>query len=274
MVEHRVCDHYQPKLRAALDCVDAGTLWDESDPNAVGAIVLHMAAHLRGVTRMLSTGSARSEPLEEVFPVTGQTPNELVAELTAASDEFRAAIGECRRRQSLPDNVTVQRILHLMEHLGYHTGQVVYAIRAKTGREFRFAQTGLDEAAERRLVERDRLIITKEERFDKVKEIVREDLEGHFGALFAFDPIVVHPAVDEFGDGDGEVYLRILIIFDGDQDQLDPDWTSGLIPRIRPSLFAVGVKEYPVPSFIKRTEWQSMLPKWRRLHPEVPLETG
>ena len=44
-----------------------------------------------------------------------------------------------------------------MEHLGYHTGQVVYAIRAKTGREFRFAQTGLDEAALRRLVEHDRL---------------------------------------------------------------------------------------------------------------------
>ena len=115
---------------------------------------------------------------------------------------------------------------------------------------------------------------TEEERFDKVKEIVREDLEGHFRDLFAFDPIVVHQAVDEFGDGDGDVYLRILIIFDGDQDRLDPGWTSGLIPRIRPKLFDVGVEEFPVPSFIKRTEWQTMLPKWRRLHPEVPLETG
>ena len=157
VVERRICDHYLPKLRAALDCVDAGTLWDESDPNAVGAIVLHMLAHLRGVTRMLSSGSAGSEPLDELFPVTGQPPDDLVAELTAASREFRAAIRECRHRPSLPDDVTVQRILHLMEHLGYHTGQVVYAIRAKTGREFRFAQTGLDEAALRRLVEQDRL---------------------------------------------------------------------------------------------------------------------
>ena len=23
VVEHRICDYYQPKLRAALDCVDA-----------------------------------------------------------------------------------------------------------------------------------------------------------------------------------------------------------------------------------------------------------
>ena len=115
---------------------------------------------------------------------------------------------------------------------------------------------------------------TKEERFDKVKEIVRKDLEGHFRDLFAFDPIVVHQAVDEYGDGDGEVHLRILIIFDGDQDRLDPGWTVGLIRRIRPKLIAVGVEEFPVPSFIKRAEWQSMLPRWRRLHPEVAVEAG
>ena len=156
VVEHRICDHYLPKLRAALGGVDAGLLWDESDPNAVGAIMLHMAAHLRGLTRLLSSGSAGSEPLEEVFPVTGQRPEDLVAELTATGSEFRAAISACRQRQSLLDEVTVQRILHLMEHFGYHTGQVVYAIRAKTGRQFRFAQTGLDEAALRRLVQQDR----------------------------------------------------------------------------------------------------------------------
>ena len=73
---------------------------------------------------------------------------------------------------------------------------------------------------------------TQEERFEKVKEAVRDDLEGHFQDLFAFEPIVVHQDVDEFGDGDGEVYLRILIVFDGDQDLLDPAWTLGLIRRI------------------------------------------
>ena len=99
---------------------------------------------------------------------------------------------------------------------------------------------------------------TQEERFEKVKAIVREDLEGHFKDLFVFDPIVVHQAVDEFGDGDGEAYLRILIIFDGDQERLDPSWTSGLIRRIRPQLFAAGVEEFPSPSFIEKSEWWSM----------------
>ena len=135
VVEHRICDHYLPKLCAALDCVDAGMLWDESDPNAVGAIVLHMVAHLRGVTNLLSKGNTALEPLEEVFPVTGQAPADLAADLSAAGGEFRAAISECRHGQTQLIDVTVQRLLHLMEPVGYHTGQVVYATRFKTGRE-------------------------------------------------------------------------------------------------------------------------------------------
>ena len=74
--------------------------------------------------------------------------------------------------------------------------------------------------------------MTQQQSFEKVKEIVKEDLEGHFKDRFVFDPIVVEPAVDEFGDGTGETYLNILIVFDGDQDGLDPAWTAGLIGRI------------------------------------------
>ena len=62
-----------------------------------------------------------------MFPVTGQTPADLGSDLTAAGVEFRAAISECRLGQTQLSSVTVQRLLHLMEHLGYHTGQVVYA---------------------------------------------------------------------------------------------------------------------------------------------------
>ena len=36
------------------------------------------------------------------------------------------------------------------------------------------------------------------------------------------DPVLAVPAIDEFGGGDGSVYLRIVIIYDGDRKQLDP----------------------------------------------------
>lgn len=90
---------------------------------------------------------------------------------------------------------------------------------------------------------------------DKVAEIVRETLAERFAGEFKFDPIRVIPAVDEHGDGDGEPYLRIMIVFDGDQEALDPRWTSGLIRRIRPKLIEAGVEEFPSPSFVEKSEW-------------------
>ena len=94
-----------------------------------------------------------------------------------------------------------------------------------------------------------------DERHKKVADIVRQTLGEHFADRFVFDPIEVIPMVDEYGDGDGQPYLRIMIVFDGDQAALDPHWTSGLIRRIRPKLLDVGVHEFPSPSFIEKSEW-------------------
>ena len=91
----------------------------------------------------------------------------------------------------------------------------------------------------------------------KVRELasrfVREDLEGHFGDAFVFDPILVEPRVDH----DGEEYLRIDIVFDGDQCNLDPEWTSGLVLRLHLKLREIGIASIPSPHFIERSEWES-----------------
>lgn len=96
-----------------------------------------------------------------------------------------------------------------------------------------------------------------EEQKDRIIEIIRADLDRRFKGKFVFDPIVVEPAVDEFGGGDGEPYLRIAIVFKGDQNMLDPDWTAGLIPRIRPKLQEESIDEFPSPSFIEESEWNA-----------------
>lgn len=97
--------------------------------------------------------------------------------------------------------------------------------------------------------------MTTRELQQKVADIVKTTLVEHFADKFVFDPIKVIPAVDEYGDGDGEPYLRIMIVFDGDQKALDPRWTSGLIRRIHPKLIEAGVKEFPSPSFVGESEW-------------------
>ncbi len=109
---------------------------------------------------------------------------------------------------------------------------------------------------------------------EKVKRVIREALRESFGGRIGFSPIVVLHAVDEFGDGDGSNYLRILIVHDSRDAPLDSRRTSSLIRRVRPKLAAMGIHEFPSPRFIGRAEWHRMYPKLKRLHPELVVETG
>ena len=118
--------------------------------------------------------------------------------------------------------------------------------------------------------------MTPQERDNVIKTAIRDTLSERFtDDEFVFDPIVVVPTYDEFGDGDGSLYFRILVIFDGDQKYLDPDWTGGaLIRRILPKLIDAGIEEIPSLGFIGKAEWNMLYPKFRCLHPEVTVETG
>ena len=103
---------------------------------------------------------------------------------------------------------------------------------------------------------------------DQVRTILQKELDQHYRQHPAFGPIIVYREVDEFDD-DAPAYINIKIIFDGDQNALDPYWNSGLIMRLRTELLKIGVTEFPIPSFIEKTEWD----QWRRRNPEVRFES-
>ena len=77
---------------------------------------------------------------------------------------------------------------------------------------------------------------------DRVTDIVRELLVGRFGDAFEFDH-------------DGDEYIHVYIVFDGDQSELDPSWTAGLSGRLRPHLVEMGFDSPPSKSFIEKSEW-------------------
>ena len=89
---------------------------------------------------------------------------------------------------------------------------------------------------------------------DEVANIVRQALENHFGDMIVFDPILVMPKIDHYGDE----YLQIYIVFDGDQKLIDPGWTLGLIGRIRPNLIELGVETLPSKMFVEKSEWEEV----------------
>ena len=93
----------------------------------------------------------------------------------------------------------------------------------------------------------------------KVKAVVLEILHERFADEAVFDDLVVEHDVDDFGDGDGSDYLRILSIHNGPVP-LDPSRTSGLIRRLRPKLLEAGIEEFPSPGFIGRAEWERYRP--------------
>ena len=86
---------------------------------------------------------------------------------------------------------------------------------------------------------------------DRVAGLVRQLLVERFGDTFDFDPIIVERELDD----DGDEYVHVYIVFDGDQDELDSSWTLGLSGQLWPHLVEMGFDSPPSKSFIEKSEW-------------------
>ena len=95
---------------------------------------------------------------------------------------------------------------------------------------------------------------TPSEVFERVEKFVRKDLEGRFKEEFVFDPIIVNPELDHYGDE----FLHIYIIFDGDQKKLDPRWTNGIEDRLLMHLPEDMLPHTPGHAFIEKSEWKEV----------------
>ena len=89
---------------------------------------------------------------------------------------------------------------------------------------------------------------------DEVANIVRQHLEEKFGDSLVFDPIEVIPKIDL----DGDEYLHIYTVYDGDRKLLDPAWTLGFTGLIWQKLIELGVESVPTLSFVEKSEWEEV----------------
>ena len=95
---------------------------------------------------------------------------------------------------------------------------------------------------------------TPQEVIEKVEEFVRKDMEERFKDGFVFDPIIVNPELDHYGDE----FLHIYIIFDGDWSKLDTKWTIGIETRLLQELPEGELLHTPGHSLIPKSEWKSI----------------
>ena len=91
---------------------------------------------------------------------------------------------------------------------------------------------------------------------DKVAKKVEELLEERFGDEdgLVFEQVRVISKVDH----DGDEYLHIYVVFDGDQQLLDPYWTLSLYELVTPYLLKLGVLNPPSKSFVEKSDWEEV----------------
>lgn len=91
-----------------------------------------------------------------------------------------------------------------------------------------------------------------QEQMDTAAKLLRAALYERFQDKFVFDPIVVITASDDW-DSD---YLRISVIFDGDQELLDPALTISAERQARRELCEQGITQYPLVWYTEKSEWE------------------
>ncbi len=98
--------------------------------------------------------------------------------------------------------------------------------------------------------------MTTDTQRDAVTNIVRDILVSKFGETLVFDQVVVKDAVDIV---DGMEYLRVRIVFEGDRKLMTPKWRIGMRRRTRREMAELNIYEFPVISFVEKSDWEALL---------------
>lgn len=90
---------------------------------------------------------------------------------------------------------------------------------------------------------------------EKLKEVIESVLRERFDNA-EIDSITVESDFDE----DGDAILRVKVVFDGEQKQLDAHKSSTVLRHMRPKLAEIGEEAFPIISFIAKSELETTKP--------------
>lgn len=148
--KHRMCDQYLHKLRICIESLTEDQLWqsDSERSNSIGGIVLHIMEHIdRNTARMMNPHMIFEQGIERFFPASLEKKAEVIDRLTAAFNRFGTAVDHVGLAADM------YNIYHLVEHTGYHLGQIVDRAQSLAAAKFEFVQNGINEKALRSIVE-------------------------------------------------------------------------------------------------------------------------
>jgi len=136
------------RIAACLGKLTDGQIWarGNENENAAGNLVLHLVGNVRQWIIHALGGQPDVRVRDHEFSATGEySAEELVSRLRSTVAEATAVISGLSSEQ-LIRNYTVQNrtgpglemILHVVEHFGQHTGQIIFITKALTGEDLAF----------------------------------------------------------------------------------------------------------------------------------------
>lgn len=145
----KLTGYYLPWIRETLEAIDDEITWRRPRPgvNSIGNLLLHLEGNLRQWI-IVGLGGADDERdrAGEFARDDGPGRWELFATLEATVEQACGIIQAPRSDEDWLSAVTIQgfsttpvsAVVHVVEHMAYHTGQIVMLAKAATGRDFRF----------------------------------------------------------------------------------------------------------------------------------------
>ena len=144
---HYLRDYYWPRIKEAVDLLSDLEIWlREGDvSNSVGNLLLHLSGNVRqhiiaGVGQRHEDKRDRSA---EFGAVGGMTREDLLARLEATVREAAEVLESLdpselmtKRMIQNKDVLLFDDIYHVVEHFGYHTGQIIYIVKAMKQHSF------------------------------------------------------------------------------------------------------------------------------------------
>jgi uncharacterized damage-inducible protein DinB len=140
-------DYYWPRLREAVDLLTENDVWlREGDAsNSIGNLLLHMAGNVRQhiIAGVGQRHDDHRDRTAEFAAVGGMTKKELLDRLGMAVMEAADVLETLDPSQLMTmreiqdkDEVLFDDIYHVVEHFGYHTGQIIYVVKAMKQHRF------------------------------------------------------------------------------------------------------------------------------------------
>lgn len=144
-------DYYWPRIKEAVELLSEDEIWlREGDvSNSIGNLLLHLAGNVRqhviaGVGQRHEDKRDRST---EFSAVGGMSKADLLAQLESTVNEAADVLEAFDPSQLMTKRVIQNKevvlfddIYHVIEHFGYHTGQIIYIVKAMKQHRFEWYQ--------------------------------------------------------------------------------------------------------------------------------------